>query len=415
MRRLVATLCLIACLLGVWTTIHAGLSRHRSEIGIASAQIASTAEALRLAPGDPVAHRAHGVLLARAGQTADAIIEFKEAVALRPRDYLLWTELGRTLDLSGDEEGALVAFREAVRYAPYYAQPRWNLGSLLLRKGRYQEAFDELSLAGASDPNLFLEVVKLAWNVSQGNAAAIERAVRPQTSEARMHLARFFVWRGLPGEGLALFRTTDQVSERDRDELISALIAGKWFAEAYEVWLSGRATDGRHTGSGGAVIDNDGFERGDGFNEQGFGWQFPREAGAVSISLDTLEPRAGRRSLCLDWKGITNASVPTLSQLVLVEPTTRYRLSYATRTKDLTTGSPPFIGVLDAGSKDERVLAQSARLSTGSNPWQDSTLEFSTSDDTRALLIFVQRPKCSETVCPILGRVWLDSFLLRKL
>jgi Flp pilus assembly protein TadD len=415
MRPLVATLCLISCLLGMWTAVHAGLSRQHSEIGIASAQIASTARALQLAPRDPGAHHAHAVLLAKTGQKTEAIIEFKKAAALRPRDSLLWTDLGRALEQNGDKEAALVAFHEAIRCAPYYAQPRWSLGDLLLSIGRQDEAFAELSRASASYPNLFLLVTELAWKVHQEDPAAVERAVRPRTSEARIQLAQFFVRRGLPNEALALFRTTDGVSEPDREELISALIAGQWFAQAYEVWVSGRTTDGRQPGSGWAVIDNDGFERGDGFNEKGFGWQSPRDAGAVSITLDSFEPREARRSLCLDWKGITNVSVPTLSQLVLVEPSTRYRLSYAARTKDLTTGTPPFIGVLDAGSKDERVLAQSAPLSTGSNPWQESALEFSTGRETRAVFLVLQRPRCYETLCPIFGRVWLDSFSLRKL
>lgn len=415
MHRPVATLFLISCLLGVWVSVRSGLSRQRAEIGIATSQIAASAEAVQLAPGDPLAHFVHAGLLAKSGQTADAILEFKKAATLRPADYQLWIELGRMLEQIGNHNTALSAFNEAVSVAPYYAQPRWNMGNLLLRMSRQEEAFDQLSRAAASDPRLFLEVVKLAWNNYEGNPAAVEHAVRPRTPEARMQLTQFLVRRGFLSEALALFRSTEDVSERDREDLISTLIVGRWFPQAYEVWLSGRARDERPSGSTFAVIDNDGFERGDGFNDRGFGWQFPRDAGAVGITLDSLEPREGQRSLCLDWKGVTNVSVPTISQLVLVEPVTKYRLSYAARTKDLITGTPPFIGVLDASSKEQRVLAQSATLPTGSNPWQDSSLEFLTGEDTRALLIFVQRPKCSQTSCPIFGRVWLDSFGLRKL
>lgn len=412
MRRLVATLSLVVCGLAIWTGLTSGLSRQRAEMGTASAQIALTAEAVRLAPADPVAHRAHAVVLAKAGLTAEAVSEFKKAADLRPADHQLWIELGRLQEQSGNKEAALIAFHEAVRCAPYYAQPRWNLGNLLLSLGRRDEAFAELSRAGGSDPNLFSELLMIAWNQYPGNALAVERAVQPQTPQARIQLAQFLVWRGLPNEALAVFRQTEDVSERDREELITTLIDGKWFNEAYEVWLSEGSIDGT-PGTGLAVIDNPGFESGDRFNRKGFGWQSPRDLGEVSITLDNLEPKAGRRSLCLDWKGITNVSVPTLSQLILVESATRYRLSFAARTKDLSTGTPPFIGVLDADSGE--TLAQTAPLSTGSNPWQDSTLEFSTRGDTRALRIFVQRPRCSETVCPIYGRTWFDSFSLQKL
>jgi tetratricopeptide (TPR) repeat protein len=415
MRRMVATLCLLACLLGIWTAIHAGLSRQQSTIGIASAQLASTSEALRLAPGDPVAHHAHALLLAKLGHAADAIVEFKKAAALRPGDYQLWSELGRVLSDSGDKKAALIAFNEAVRCAPFYAQPRWNLGNLLLSMGRHEEAFAELGRAGASDPNLFIDVVKLAWKLFPGNAAAIERAVRPRTSEARVELSRFFVGRGLPDEALVLFRNTDEVSDSDRDDLISALIAGKWFVQAYEVWLREGPTQNPHPESAWGVIHNAGFERGDGFNEKGFGWQSPPDAGAVIITQDRLEPKEGRGSLSLNWRGVTNISVPALSQLVLVEPATRYRLSYAARTTELVSGTPPFVGVLDAAVDDERFVARSTPFPTGTSPWHDYAFEFSTSKETRAVRIVIQRPKCHEAPCPIFGRSWLDSFSLTKL
>lgn len=411
MRRLTSILCLIACVLGIWTATRAGLSRHYSSQGGALAQTASTVEALHLAPDDPVAHNTHAVGLAKAGQTSEAISYLKSATALRPQDYRLWSQLGRGLLQNGDEDEAVVAFREAVRCAEYYAQPRWDLGRLLLDMGRPDEAFAELRRAGASDPNLFSEVVNLAWKHFEGNAAAVAEATQPQTSEAQMRLARFFAWRGLPDDGMKLFRQAEEVSPRDKNEFISDLVAGKWFSQAYEVWSKGSGLNDQPP----ANIDDAGFESGaEAFNRAGFGWTLPREIGALRISFEKFEPRAGDLSLRLEWRGVTYAAVPLLSQLVIVEPAARYRLSYAARTTELVSGTPPFIGVLDAARDDANLLARSELL-TGTTPWQDYAFDFSTLGETRAIRVVVQRPKCNEGLCPIFGRLWLDSFSLTKL
>jgi hypothetical protein len=60
-------------------------------------------------------------------------------------------------------------------------------------------------------------------------------------------------------------------------------------------------------------------------------------------------------------------------------------------------------------------LASSAPLPAGTNSWQEVTLEFSSGDTTRAVLISLQRQSCPSGPCPIFGRLWLDTFTLGKL
>ena len=412
MRRLLAMLCLSVCVLSIFTSVSAGLSQHYSKDGIASARIASTVAALKLAPDDPLAHYAHALVLEKAGLSGEAIAHLSKATQLKPQDYILWSELGRMLRQSGDKQGALVPLEQAVQLAQYYAQPRWDLGTLLLELGRPSEGFAQLSRAGASDPNLFIEVVKLAWQHLEGNPAAVLQATQPQTSDTRMKLARFFVWKGFPDESVALVRETKEISPRNRDELAADLVAGKWFPQAFEVWSKGRETDPRQT----ALVSDGGFEPGaQTFSRTGFGWNHALQPGAVRINFDRHGARDGEQSLRFEWNGITNASVPALTQLVLVEPGTTYQLSYSARTRDLVSGTPPFIGVVDAGNDQQEFLARSASVPGGTMSWQDYAFEFSTPNDTRAIRIVIQRPKCDEAPCPIFGRLWLDSVSLRKL
>src|SRR2546421_2391157 len=134
---------------------------------------ASANDSIRLSPSDPQAHYARALVLSRLGQLDDATREFERAVALRPSDYVLWLDLGNARQSSGDDEGALLAFREAARLAPAYARPRWEMGQLLIRAGRPDEAFEEFRHAVASRPTLLPEVIDYAWKAYGGDAGAI--------------------------------------------------------------------------------------------------------------------------------------------------------------------------------------------------------------------------------------------------
>src|SRR5207253_3321882 len=141
-------------------------------------------------------HYVRASLLARADESSEAIKEYERAASLRPEDYVLWLELGRARDRESDIEGALAAFAEAKRHAQFYAKPHWQLGNLLFRVGRRDEAFVELRIAASSDPKLLPQAVALAWAAFRGNASAVEEAIQPGTPPSRLALARFFAAHG---------------------------------------------------------------------------------------------------------------------------------------------------------------------------------------------------------------------------
>src|SRR5216684_5445482 len=103
--------------------------------------------AVRWAPGDPLTHWRLGTLEEKtfsADSMTAAVSEYQEAVRLSPNDYRFWTELGRALEASGDRDSSEKALRRAVELAPAYSQPRWYFGNLLLREGKFSEAFQQL-------------------------------------------------------------------------------------------------------------------------------------------------------------------------------------------------------------------------------------------------------------------------------
>jgi hypothetical protein len=190
------------------------------------------------------------------------------------------------------------------------------------------------------------------------------------------------------------------------------LLTTKRFAEAYEVWSSGRDTATVGDLRGREPIVDGGFENNIAVNDQGFGWQPARNNDVLRLSLDPAEPRSGAFSLRLDFNGDFGAS-PVISQLVRVQPKARYQLTFAARTQELVTGALPVVTLTDAGSTDGRALGQSAPLPQGTSPWQNYAVEFTTSDITDTMRITIQQ-KGTSSPYPIFGFAWFDDFSLQK-
>jgi len=249
-RFVVAFITLLTCLLAVWTAARTGISRLLSAQAMQNSLRASASEAIRLSPTDPQGHYALALVLSRVGQLDDATREFESAVTLRPSDHVLWLDLGSARQSSSDEEGALVAFKEAARLAPAYARPHWEMGQLLIRAGRPDQAFEEFRHAIASRPALLPEVIDHAWKVYGGDVRAVQRAIQPQSSQERLVLSRFIAKQGKTTEAMQLFRAAGEIPDGDRVAFLSELLEAKQFREAYEVWSSGRKPNDLGPGGG---------------------------------------------------------------------------------------------------------------------------------------------------------------------
>ena len=398
----------------MWRVAGAGTSRLLSEYSSATGLLVAADEAARLSSSDAEAQIARAAVLSGAGEFTEAVKAFERAVALRPEDYVLWMELGRARDQAGDVAGAETALREAVRLAPHYAQPRWQLGNVLLRAERYDEAFTELRRAATSDPALFPNTIDLAWGRYQGDARAVEQAIQPQTTSQRLALARFFAKHDRAEEAIGLFHTVDRISNTDRRLLLGELLAAKHFAASYEVWMRGREeTESRRRG-GVATLFDGGFEGEIVQDDIGFGWQVAPAAPTIRIVLDASQPHTGARSLRIEFNNASDPYTRILSQLALVEPNARYRLSFAARTEEVVTGGLPMVAVIDVGEGGGE-LAQSKPLSPGTSTWQDYSIDFTTAKTTEAVVIAFKRQNCSISPCAIFGRVWVDDFCLQRL
>src|SRR5215471_3445108 len=122
--------------------------------------------ATRWGPADPFTHWSLGVITQTEFSATNAqatVREFEFAVRLSPNDFRYWDELGRALEVSGNPDGAEKALRRSVDLAPNYYYPRWHLGNLLLREGKFEEAFSHLFRAATANDELWPQVFNLAW------------------------------------------------------------------------------------------------------------------------------------------------------------------------------------------------------------------------------------------------------------
>ena len=407
MRMAIAVTLAVACAWAMWASLRIGFARARSESG----DLATVNQALQLAPNDPEARTVRGLLLSYYGEYGDAAVELERAAELRPRDYYLWLELGMTRDQLGDQEGAERALRESVRLAPYYARPGWQFGNLLFRLGRRDEAFAELRRAARSDPTLLPATIDLAWS-ALGEADALRGVIQPQGSAEHIALARFLAKHGQGKEAVAELRTAGATSSEDIGALVADLLAQNAFRDAHEIWEYGYQI--AKSDDENSLTYDGGFEKPLKVNEPGFGWQVRENLAGMSLSVDPANPYQGGKSLRIDFHGDPSPAVPAISQIVLVNPRTHYRLQLAARTGDVISGGLPIVVVSDAAAPGTTLIA-SGPLASGTSPWHELVLDFTTGAQANAVLLSVRRKACATEPCPIFGSVWLDAFFLRPM
>ncbi len=372
----------------------------------------------RWAPSDPFTHWRVGAMeeqVFSADNLADAVREYQQAIMLSPYDYRYWMELGGGLEAAGDRAGSERALRRAVELAPAYAQPRWFLGNVLLREGKLDEAFSQLVIAAAADTQMRPQVLNLAWQVFGGDVDVIARTACP-SPDLRVQFATYLTAQKRFDDAIRMWSSlsaNDRAAQRDPgNELKQSLINAKQFHAALQVMrdIEPEAADWAVSGQ----FWNGGFEKRVPLGStMSFHWNITSRPQA-QIGIDAEEPHGGRGSLRLAFSVSTKLDDISVSQTVVVEPNSQYRLECYFRTRTLNSGSTPQITILDA--TDNTILAQSPPLPTGTNNWERVTIDFKTKPKSDGVTIGISRAPCEEKqLCPIFGYVWYDDFNLQRI
>jgi len=379
-------------------------------------QLETARMAVSWAPNDPLPHWRLGKLIQNnfpSDQIPVAVAEYEKAVSLAPNDYRFWMDFGAALEQAGDSDKAERVLRVAVKLAPSYSYPSWHLGNLLLREGRYQEAFAELYRASEANNELRPQLFNLAWQVNKDDFEALLASIG-KGAETKVQFSQYLSSRGRFDEGLRVWNTLSEpekkLNQAAGQTMIESLIKAKRFHQAAEIWNSGTGVAIR--AEPGHIIDS-GFEENVNLAQGGvFSWQY-QSVTQAQTSIDSDVARTGGKSFRITFQVRTNLQALNVSQLVLVQPNTQYDLEYYIKTEKLLSAATPIIVVLDGG--DETTLASSEAAPNGDHDWQRFSLSFKTGAKTEAVRLKISPTSCADSsVCPIFGMVWYDDFNLKS-
>jgi tetratricopeptide (TPR) repeat protein len=408
MKTLLVILAIVLCLWTIRASAVFGVSRALVKYSLVIQDADAARQATQTAPQDAQTHIAAATIASLAGNTEESIAALEHAAAVRPADHSIWLALGIKRDEAGDKPGALAAFDEAVRRAPFYARPRWQRGNLLLRAGRRDEAFRDLGQAATSNPELVPRLIDLAWSVSLGDPDTTEQLMPMNAPERRIAFARLLAREHRFPDAVRQFALSGRNNTEIASELVQELLSRGGYAEAYEVWKT-TAPAGSDLNS---LIYDGGFEGPLLKDERAFGWRVTANLKGARVMPDATDRQSGATSLLIEFEGELN-SATLLSQLVIVKPATRYQISFATKAKNIVSGGPPIVNVIDASG--QQLLAKSEALNKDFGSWRLISFEFTTDDNMRAVMINLGRESCTTATCPIFGSLSLDSFSLTPL
>jgi Flp pilus assembly protein TadD len=227
-------------------TLAADVQRKRS-----SDDLTAYTKLLEADPTNPLRHDAVAMLYLDAGRWSEAATHLRRSIELNVRSAPAHYNLGYVLARLGQSGDAVKAFDEALRLDPDYAQAHNNLGAVLQTLGRNGEAQDHYRRAVALRPDNVEAHVNLAHLLSRegrGSDAVREfeaaLALRPDDAQALSGLA----WIRATAADASLRRANDAIALAERavtltgrrdlsalDALAAAYASASRFSEAVEV------------------------------------------------------------------------------------------------------------------------------------------------------------------------------------
>lgn len=415
--KLTMTAIVLIALTTSWFVVHWYLGNTVAEyLSPEENQLETARMAVSWAPNDPLPHWRLGSLIQNSlpsDQIALAVAEFEKAVSLSPSDYRFWMDLGAALEQAGDSDKAEKALRQAVKLAPSYSYPSWHLGNLLLREGRYPEAFAELHRASEANDQLRPQLFNLAWQVNKDDFESLKVSIGIDP-EARAQFAQYLISRGRFDEGLRFWNTLSETEKRANNSvalsMIDNLIAGKRYHQAVEIWNSVAPMAAARAALG-HIIDG-GFEDNVPHGRGAvFSWQF-QSVSQMQAGIDSNSSRIGDHSFRIFFQIRTRLQAINMSQLVPIQPNMQYDLEFYLKTDKLVSAATPVVIIADA--TDETILASSEAAPNGDNDWKRISLSFKTGAKSEAVRLKISPTSCADSsVCPIFGTIWYDDFDLK--
>ncbi len=339
-----------------------------------------------------------------------AIQQYRAATVLNPNMADYWFELATAYQTTGDVSGQKFAVERAIHADPKDPQVAWQAANFYLLQGDNLRALQHFRTVAETDPAMAERALRLSWRATRDADQMLAAAVPPSTNGYATLLEILMSQRELPAAQTVWSRwvTLEAVplSMKTALQYVDFLVVQKQPAAALQAWnaLADRTPDLKKRGRSDNLIFNGGFE------EQvlngGFDWRYASTA-LAQVSIDTSEYHSGMRSLSFTFMSSPGAQTG-VSHLIPVEPNTRYLFHAYAKGQEIYSNSGPRIAIYDVYSNTRYVFSDDI---IGSSAWHPLEAEFTTSPDTRMLILVVMREPGSSA---IQGQYWIDDVTLQR-
>ena len=234
-----------------------------------------------------------------------------------------------------------------------------------------------------------------------GNASDVVAILEP--SHLEVYLEWLMNW-SMTEESLTVWQAMKKISTTDKDTALRYahfLVNNKCIVAAMDIWK-------KYTGSDG--LTNPGFEKD--LTGKGFDWRYWDKKNSnwelKRVQYETVE---GGYALRITFNGRENISFHHVYQIFKVDPQSKYRLTYAWKSRGITTDQGPFIEIY---GYDQNGLYLTGPMITGTQGWREVSLEFDIPEGCRAAVVRLCRRPSNRFDSKIRGSLWLDDFHLEK-
>jgi len=349
----------------------------------------------------------------------ESLKNLRQAVVLNPRRWDYWLDLGTGCDSAGDRAGADEAFARALALNPMTPATQWALANHYLLTDRQEMAFPYFHRLLEMDPAYLGAVYRLCFRALR-DPQAIYAGVVPKDKDASPRVAFLIFLLAADDYENAMRIWAQMLAGPDRTPAVAQikpfldlLIQKDRLAEAGTVWH-----DLQHAGvvppgppsPDGNLLFNGSFEQPP--LNTGFDWR-TSDSPELDFSFPESSAYEGAKCLRVDFVVGRNAEIAVLSQVVLVKPSTRYRLTAFVRSDNLNSESGPQLRMDEIGCQS--CGPRTSEMTLGNTPWHPVEVIFLTSPQAQAVRVSLYRPQDHNYHSDITGKLWLDDVALRPL
>jgi tetratricopeptide (TPR) repeat protein len=368
-----------------------------------------------LSPNDPITSWLRAVIHLdefTPESLARAVAGFEDMVRAAPYDHRAWVELGRGLEQAEQFERAEKAFLRAVELAPNYSYTHWHLGNFYLRQNRENEAIERFRFAAETSTEYREQVFAIAWDYFENDPKKLEELAGADP-EVRAGLAKFYAAKELAPESLRIWNSLsgdEKQAHQDVARIVTQALYDKRFYRSAVQFVSQLGLESQAKMD---AVQNGGFEGAllEDAQKVFFNWKIVKLE-KVEVRTDAAKKHEGNRSLRLNFTGFSGIEVKNVWQVVAVQASTRYRLSFYVRTENLKSAGTPLFEVVNAN--DDKLIATSQPFPVDTSDWSEIRVDFATPANAEGVVIRLDRAYCGDA-CPIVGSVFIDAVKMEKL